>query len=616
MQYVGARYVPKFMGLYDATQAYEALCVVDNGMGTSYITRVPTPAGTPLTDTDYYAVYGASSGAIINLQNQIGDLSNLTTTDQDSLVDAINEIQTLTNNKIKTPEEFGAVGDGMTDDTAALQAAFDNADVILLRNNYKITDTLFVYGKKSIIGNGTITAYLPETTPPTDVYLMILGASNFGDTEETFSGKIDGINFVLMTGRYNYVIGGVNADNCEITNCNFDLSRVDCHNKVIFFGPNGTIALNNGSDSHYKVDNNSFVFDSNPSGTTNQCEPVGFQSKDNIVVTNNISEKGKDDFGFHNCSNITCIGNKLVDNYKTRFLFTNSKNIVCNDNVINQNINIWSQGIVVGWESGFTDGHFPENFEICGNVIDFRGNLHNGYTYGIWADGARNGIIANNRLLADTLYHGRIFLQNVAAFEDLLTTAYAENIDIHDNICNAIGHALGAGLASDVISPVKVHDNIIKFTLSLNSWFDVSEHNTLVDATATMTIAKNYQSTRYNTSCVIDGTAMDGTEQPMLIDGLPELIVEKRARLLSAYFASSSPEVSLSGGNYITYEVKKNGTTIATIDSQHNTYGTLTATDFDAKDVLTVTARYYGTAPSPKPSYVGLKFNLEYFEDC
>ena len=103
MQYVGARYVPKFMGLYDATQAYEGLCVVDNGMGTSYITKVPTPAGTPLTDTDYYAVYGASSGAIINLQNQIGDLNDLTTADQDSLVDAINEVVTDTqalNNKI------------------------------------------------------------------------------------------------------------------------------------------------------------------------------------------------------------------------------------------------------------------------------------------------------------------------------------------------------------------------------------------------------------------------------------------------------------------------------------------------------------------------------------
>ena len=73
-QYIGARYVPRFMGLYDAGTIYEGLDVVDNGLGTSYIARKPVPVGTPLTDTTYWAVYGASSGAIINLQNQIDQL--------------------------------------------------------------------------------------------------------------------------------------------------------------------------------------------------------------------------------------------------------------------------------------------------------------------------------------------------------------------------------------------------------------------------------------------------------------------------------------------------------------------------------------------------------------
>ena len=90
-EYIGARYVPRFMGVYDNTQVYEALDVVDNGLGTSYIAKVPTPAGTPLTNTTYWAIYGATSGAIINLQNQIGDLSQLLTTDKDNLVEAINE---------------------------------------------------------------------------------------------------------------------------------------------------------------------------------------------------------------------------------------------------------------------------------------------------------------------------------------------------------------------------------------------------------------------------------------------------------------------------------------------------------------------------------------------
>lgn len=73
-EYIGARYVPKFMGAHDLSQEYEALCVVDNGAGTSYISKVPTPAGTPLTNANYWAVYGASSGAIINLQDQINDI--------------------------------------------------------------------------------------------------------------------------------------------------------------------------------------------------------------------------------------------------------------------------------------------------------------------------------------------------------------------------------------------------------------------------------------------------------------------------------------------------------------------------------------------------------------
>lgn len=91
-QYVGARYVPRFTGLYDATQVYDALDVVDNGLGTSYIAKKTVPAGTPLTDTDFWFIYGASSGAIINLQNQIGDISSLETLDKDNLVDAINSV--------------------------------------------------------------------------------------------------------------------------------------------------------------------------------------------------------------------------------------------------------------------------------------------------------------------------------------------------------------------------------------------------------------------------------------------------------------------------------------------------------------------------------------------
>ena len=166
-QYIGARYTPKFMGTYDNTQVYEALSVVDNGLGTSYICGKPTPAGTPLTDTEYWHIYGASSGAIINLQNQIGDLTDLNTTDKDSLVDAINEnvseieaLTTLINSAYVTPEEYGAIGDGVADDTQAIIDAIAVGVPVLLDKTYLITSMITLPNNATLIG-GEHYSYTP-----------------------------------------------------------------------------------------------------------------------------------------------------------------------------------------------------------------------------------------------------------------------------------------------------------------------------------------------------------------------------------------------------------------------------------------------------------------------
>lgn len=114
-QYIGARYVPKFMGDYDATTAYEALSVVDNGMGTSYISKIPTPAGTPLTDTTYWTQYGSASGAIIHLQDQIDIINN---TDLPAINSDISDLQTeVVKSARKSPSDRHVVilGDSYAD---------------------------------------------------------------------------------------------------------------------------------------------------------------------------------------------------------------------------------------------------------------------------------------------------------------------------------------------------------------------------------------------------------------------------------------------------------------------------------------------------------------------
>lgn len=95
MKYIGARYMPKFMGTYDATTAYEALSVVDNGAGTTYVANKPVPVGTPLTDSDYWTVYGASSGAILDLQTRMGTAENAISALQGAMTTAQGDITTL-----------------------------------------------------------------------------------------------------------------------------------------------------------------------------------------------------------------------------------------------------------------------------------------------------------------------------------------------------------------------------------------------------------------------------------------------------------------------------------------------------------------------------------------
>lgn len=119
-QYIGARYVPKFMGVYDVTQVYEALSVVDNGQGTSYISKIPTPAGTPLTDTNYWTLYGSASGAIIQIQQEIADMKDGTVVG--SLQNQIDTLDTSVS--------------GIASDVATKETSIENRNILFIGDSY------------------------------------------------------------------------------------------------------------------------------------------------------------------------------------------------------------------------------------------------------------------------------------------------------------------------------------------------------------------------------------------------------------------------------------------------------------------------------------------------
>ena len=93
----------------------------------------------------------------------IGDLSELTTDDKSTIVGAINEVNagvSRVENRIDfiTPEDFGAVGDGVTDDSDALIACFSsnelNEKYIKLRGTYKLTKRVVVQSNTCVRGGG------------------------------------------------------------------------------------------------------------------------------------------------------------------------------------------------------------------------------------------------------------------------------------------------------------------------------------------------------------------------------------------------------------------------------------------------------------------------------
>ena len=98
-QYVGARYVPLFMGEWDNTQTYEPLCIVSNH-GNSYTSRQYVPSGISLNNEEYWALTG-------NYNAQIEQYRKITELNTQS-IKSINNVIKNVSRTYKTVEEMRA----------------------------------------------------------------------------------------------------------------------------------------------------------------------------------------------------------------------------------------------------------------------------------------------------------------------------------------------------------------------------------------------------------------------------------------------------------------------------------------------------------------------------
>lgn len=152
-----------------------------------------------------------------------------TTTVQDGAVTEVKLADTLKLKTIKdyvTPEMFGAVGDGVTDDTSALQSMFDSqSGRYVFSKNYLVTETINVTeNNANLCGIGAnILQYKPRIVAGAE-NLTVFSVDGFGFSASGI--KVEGYESVSPLTTIAFYFTGLNSGDpldvdCIFTNCTF-----------------------------------------------------------------------------------------------------------------------------------------------------------------------------------------------------------------------------------------------------------------------------------------------------------------------------------------------------------------------------------------------------------
>lgn len=316
--------------------------------------------------------------------------------------------------------QFGAVIDGVADDTAEIQAAIAAAHAGSIKTVYfpagtcRTTGHLFLYGDVSLTGNGdeSVIVIDGDIDTPSDGYWISCGIQSIGGTRTTWTGSITYLKFGASTNcnGMRACIFLHNATDWAVEYCNFDWTTApeavqdDLRYSVEGGNNNAWNLLDGNPRPRGRVCFNRITISQGADG----CEGVGMNFGEDLhIIGNYIYGTGDDVIGLHGCKRCVVTKN-ICHTIDGRIVLNNCSEIICSENYITRCADkdgVWhGSGAMILADIEFgTDNEVPHHLTITDNILQIPSTITSAM-YGIRMLGVRDCIIDGNQIINDSPY--------------------------------------------------------------------------------------------------------------------------------------------------------------------------------------------------------------------
>ena len=342
-----------------------------------------------------------------------------------------------------TPEMYGAAGDGVADDTVAVQTALNYAKLgktCLITKTYKVSTVTIKNGTKAVIGNGTIKG--DDTSVNGIVYL--------GEESAPLKNCKISINVDLSAGEQ-FGINGYSVENCIFENCNIYggtekegntyYLRIVESIKNRFINNNFTAPTSPSGGNHYllifSVENPEYLY----GGIFDDDHTIHYESKsnvDNYIEGNNfVGGTHAIVLGWSLRNTVTGNNFKYQSHRGVAIQNACSYNKVCN----NQFEGILSSGVLMTYGCSYNDiigNTFIDNLEVSptavgqGVICGYLHVMYNRIADNIIMSGRLYGVQLSVDVIGNTIENneiGNYYLTGIYLNSDLIPTGYVWSDD-------------------------------------------------------------------------------------------------------------------------------------------------------------------------------------------